>query len=489
MAKLSILGGSTSVSVNLFIQDSSSTTGAGLTGLVFNTSSLVAYYALPRAAAVAITLATLAAVTSSYSSGGFKEIDATNMPGWYRLDIPNAALVGSNRFVSLHLKGATNMAPLPLEIELTGWDNQNATSGGMSNLDTTVSSRLAPAGTLATVTTVTNRVTANSDQLAGQTVTAASGVTFPTSVASTTNITAGTITTVTNLTNAPTSGDFTATMKTSLNAATPSVTVSDKTGFSLSAAGIQAIWDALTAALTTVGSIGRLLVTDIDATISSRSTFAGGAVASVTGNVGGNVTGSVGSVIADVGITQGAADKVWLSAARTLTSFGTLVSDVTTAVWAAGSRTLTSYGTLVTDIWANGTRTLTSFGSLVADTAAAVWAAASRTLTAFGFTVTTDVSALVTTNLDVAVSTRLASSSYTTPPTTSQNADALLARSIGGGSNGGHTVQDALRPLRNKVTTSGGTLTVYSEDDTTIAWTGALTTDAAAEPIVSQEPS
>ena len=33
-----------------------------------------------------------------------------------------------------------------------------------------------------------------------------------------------------------------------------------------------------------------------DADVSSRSTFAGGAVASVTGNVGGNVVGSVGSV-------------------------------------------------------------------------------------------------------------------------------------------------------------------------------------------------
>lgn len=53
-----------------------------------------------------------------------------------------------------------------------------------------------------------------------------------------------------------------------------SVTVgtnSDKTGYSLSAAGIQAIWDALTSALTTTGSIGKLLVDNINATISSRS--------------------------------------------------------------------------------------------------------------------------------------------------------------------------------------------------------------------------
>lgn len=77
-----------------------------------------------------------------------------------------------------------------------------------------------------------------------------------------------TTTTATNLTNAPTAGDFTATMKTSLNAATPAVTVSDKTGFSLSTAGTQAIWDKLTSALTTSGSIGKLLVDNITASIS-----------------------------------------------------------------------------------------------------------------------------------------------------------------------------------------------------------------------------
>lgn len=41
---------------------------------------------------------------------------------------------------------------------------------------------------------------------------------------------------VDTVTNAPSAGDFTAAMKTSLNAATPAATVSDKTGFSLTAA-------------------------------------------------------------------------------------------------------------------------------------------------------------------------------------------------------------------------------------------------------------
>jgi hypothetical protein len=69
-----------------------------------------------------------------------------------------------------------------------------------------------------------------------------------------------------------------------------------------------------------------------------------GAVGSVTGNVGGNVVGSVGSVTADVGITQAGADKVWSSAARSLTTFGTLVADMATAVWGAATRTLSAFG-------------------------------------------------------------------------------------------------------------------------------------------------
>lgn len=137
MAKLSIQAGATSQSVNVFVQDSSSTTGAGLSGLVFNTASLIAYYTFTgaNATATSIALATLAAVNSAYSSGGFKELDATNMKGLYRLDIPNAALATSKgQSVTIILSGATNMAPVVLEIELTGWNNQDGVRGGMTAL-------------------------------------------------------------------------------------------------------------------------------------------------------------------------------------------------------------------------------------------------------------------------------------------------------------------------------------------------------------------
>jgi hypothetical protein len=64
-----------------------------------------------------------------------------------------------------------------------------------------------------------------------------------------------------------TNHDFTALQKTSLNAATPAVTVSDKTGFSLSAAGILGIWNQLLTGLVAVGSIGKKLADWVVGTI------------------------------------------------------------------------------------------------------------------------------------------------------------------------------------------------------------------------------
>lgn len=131
--KLSYKAGSTSKTINVFIQDSASTTGTGKTGIAYNAAGLTAYYALQKAAPVAITLATLAAVTTAWTSGGFIELDATNMPGWYRLDVPNAALA-SGECVGIHIKGASGMAPLALEIALLAIDPQDAVRGGMTAL-------------------------------------------------------------------------------------------------------------------------------------------------------------------------------------------------------------------------------------------------------------------------------------------------------------------------------------------------------------------
>lgn len=130
-----VYAGLTSQTIDLFVRDSASTTGQGLTGLAYNSGSLVASYRKGAAGSrVAITLATQT-VTGSFSSGGFVEIDATNMPGVYRLDLPNAA-VDTAGFVTVFLKGATNMVPValridcrpvPADIKQIGADAQSAT--------------------------------------------------------------------------------------------------------------------------------------------------------------------------------------------------------------------------------------------------------------------------------------------------------------------------------------------------------------------------
>lgn len=89
---------------------------------------------------------------------------------------------------------ATGAIPVCVNVVTTAADPTNAATFGITDIDATISSRMAtytqPTGFLA--------------------------ATFPSgTVANQTNITGGTITTVTNLTNAATSGDLTATMKAS----------------------------------------------------------------------------------------------------------------------------------------------------------------------------------------------------------------------------------------------------------------------------------
>lgn len=68
-------------------------------------------------------------------------------------------------------------------------------------------------------------------------------------------------------------------------------------------------------------------------------------------------------------------------------------------------------------------------------------------------------------------------------------ADTLLNRDLAGGASGGaRNVRNALRVLRNKTAISAGTLTVYQEDDSTSAWTAAVST-AAGDPVSAIDPA
>lgn len=125
MPKISPTAGSTSQVMTFFIPDTSSTTGAGLTGLTNATSGLTCYYKRNRdSASVAVSLVTITTL-GTYVSGGFKAVDGTNMPGLYEFHPPNAAFVSGSQSVVFYFKGATNMAPIPFELEITVVDNQN----------------------------------------------------------------------------------------------------------------------------------------------------------------------------------------------------------------------------------------------------------------------------------------------------------------------------------------------------------------------------
>ena len=132
--KLQLQQGTTSYSAYVFIQDTSVTTGSGLTGLVYNTAGLTAYYIRPGGSAVSISLVTQTP-TGAFSSGGFVAVDGTNLPGLYRLDVPNAAIASGVNSAIIMLKGAANMAPVLMEVELTAYNPYDAVRLGLTGVN------------------------------------------------------------------------------------------------------------------------------------------------------------------------------------------------------------------------------------------------------------------------------------------------------------------------------------------------------------------
>ncbi len=90
---------------------------------------LVAYYiAGDLSNEVQITL--VSGTLGTYVSGGFVAVDNANMPGWYEVGIPDAALDGGNQ-VAIQYRGATNMAPVNIYIDLDAVDYQTDAFGAL----------------------------------------------------------------------------------------------------------------------------------------------------------------------------------------------------------------------------------------------------------------------------------------------------------------------------------------------------------------------
>jgi hypothetical protein len=176
--KLIRKAGSSGHIFQLFIQDSSSLVGAGLAGLAFNTAALTAYYHRNTdTTTTAISLVTM--TVGSYTSGGFKEIDSTNMPGWYQFCPPDAAVAVGANSCGFHIAGAANMAPCPFELDMVAYDPFDTTRLGLLALPNVVS---GSAGAIPTTGTGANQIAVASGQVLLQTGTGAGQLDFTTGV-------------------------------------------------------------------------------------------------------------------------------------------------------------------------------------------------------------------------------------------------------------------------------------------------------------------
>jgi hypothetical protein len=398
MAKQLVQLNNTSRTEYVFIQNSSVSTGAGLTGLVFNTAGLTAYYAVERGAATAITLVTQTA-TGAYSSGGFCAVDATNMPGLYRIDIPNAVFATADKSVVM-LKGATNMAPVLLEYQIVGFNPEDGVRLGLTAIP---------------------------------------------------NVAQGT-------TGAISTGNATGQVTVATN--------NDKTGYSLTTAPLttagtaSAVWDALLASYTTANSFGARIVRIVTSSATNEVTIG------ASNHIAANVHAMQNDVITAAAIATDAITSNELAAsAVTEIADGLLLRSLATA-GAAGNIVITS---IVSSVF-QAANTLVLNDQVIFIGTAPV----SFTLGAIYFVTSTSLSSTTFT-----LASTLGGAAVSTSSTGAFTARKLQDR----------TVLSALQYLRNKVAISGSTMTVSAEDDTTTAWTAALTTSPGVDPVTTLDPA
>ena len=106
---ITIAPGSTSQSIELYL---------GATGLTASTSGLTARYNRTRTASVSIPLV-VRTIAQAWTAGGFAEVDPVEMPGIYRLDIPNEAIDSGADDCTVVVRGAsgTNGAVMGIRLE------------------------------------------------------------------------------------------------------------------------------------------------------------------------------------------------------------------------------------------------------------------------------------------------------------------------------------------------------------------------------------
>jgi hypothetical protein len=249
--------GLTSQSIDLFANDTSSTVGAGLSGLLHNSAGIQAAYRIGASGTVTSFSLVAQTVGAAWVSGGFVEVDPSLMKGVYRLDLPNV-VSGTEAFVTVYLSGAANMGPIVLRLDC-------------------------------------KPLAVDVKRVASQSANASAAVTFPATIASTTNITAATgITVATN---------------------------NDKTGYSLatapptSSAIAAEVWGSLTTTNWGSHSFGNFVLISNNSNRSVQVTGAG------SGHIASDVHEMQPNVINASALATDAVTEIWAAANRTLTAF------------------------------------------------------------------------------------------------------------------------------------------------------------------------
>ncbi|MFA5053571.1 MAG: hypothetical protein WC565_05915 [Parcubacteria group bacterium] len=298
-----IAPGATDVTTYFVLVDPAS--GVPETGLTI--TDLDATYTRDKAAASKADLTACAAVDAAHSDNTAIQVDATNAPGLYRVDWPDAAFATGVARVQLCVNGAA-ISPAHLEVELVPW--LTPITGATVRAVNSADAGLAVASTALDKTTWTDARAGYIDKAqylpavaagsAGGVFIAGANAATSVTTALTANITGNLSGSVGSVTGAV--GSVTGAVG-SVTGAVGSVTgaVGSVTGAvgSVGAGGIAAASfaaDAIAAA-----AVSAAAVTKIQTGLATPTNITAGTITTVSGNV----TGSVGSVVGAVGSVTG----------------------------------------------------------------------------------------------------------------------------------------------------------------------------------------
>lgn len=449
MNTYAIKAGSTDVSVVIRIIDSAD--GTPETGVVYNTSGIDLEYRREGEASTDITEATLAALTTAHADGGFLHIGN----GYYRLDLPDAAVASGSRGVLVH-GTVTGMVVIGCYIQLVAYDPFDTVRLGLTALPNAAAEA---AGGLYTRGTGAGQINQPANGAIDANAISAAGTAWNSGAIGAATLATDTITAA----------------KIAADAIGASELAADAVTEIQSGLATSSALSSLQADVTTLlGRITSALFSGITSLAEWLGLLAGKQTGNSTARTELRATGAGSGTFDETTDSQEALRDRGDAAWTTATGFSTLdASGVRAAVGLASANLDTQLAALPTD----------------SENATAVWGAGTRVLTAIDEDATTlDLDATI--RAAVGMSAANLDTQLDAVPTATENADALLKRdwtSVTG--EAARSVLNALRFLRNKWTLSGTTLSVKEEDDTTEAWTAEVSTTPGADPITGSDPA